>query len=291
MRPQSSAPRRLLTLALALLLCGALAALHHARSGSGDPVSGTVRDAALVPGQTLTLRVQQWWTAHVSALGNGPRLARENAQLKAQVHALSVQARDADAAQTENARLRALLDFEAKTSRPLLAAEVLAVKPLPQADTLTLSRGRANGVRPQQIALAADGTLVGQVLDVSARSCSVLLLSDGNSSVSAQAGRPVLLPTDRLVSPAGRRSVKTLGPVGLCQGDRTGLLLLTDLPPQADVLPGDIVTTSGLGGIFPKGLKIGVVSSVTTDRTRSVKTCRVRPSADFDHLEDAWLLQ
>ena len=270
---RSTSSRRPLTLLLALALCAALAML--ARAHLFSPVTGSVRDAALLPGQTVSLRVARWWRGHVTALADGPRLARENQTLRAQVHALSVRASDAADADAENARLRALLDFQARTPRALLAAEVVAVKPLPQADTLTLSRGRADRVHAAQIALSAGGALVGQVLDVSARSCSVLLLSDSSSSVSAQTVRPGAKP----------------GPVGLCQGDRTGLLSLTDLPPQADVLSGDVVTTSGLGGVFPKGVKIGVVVSVSVDRTRSIKTCRVRPAADFDHLEDAWLLQ
>ena len=64
---------------------------------------------------------------------------------------------------------------------------------------------------------------------------------------------------------------------------------LTYLPAEADVQAGDLVTTSGLGGVFPKGVSIGVVTSVIVDKSRSVKTARIQPSADLEHLEEAFL--
>jgi len=54
---------------------------------------------------------------------------------------------------------------------------------------------------------------------------------------------------------------------------------------------GDAVTTSGLGGVFPKSLPIGAVQSISIDKTRSLQTALLRPSADFDHLQEVFVIQ
>lgn len=275
-RSDRGGSKRGLALLLTLLLCGVLSALHQRiqRTGGNDPVTGAVRDAALVPAQGVSLRLSRWWRRNVLSPFAGPRLARENAALRSQVGRLTLQNQQLQTAQAENDRLRRLLAFEQKSPRPLIAAEVVAVKPSAQTDTLTLARGRRDGARLHGIVLAPDGSLVGQILEATERSCTVLMLTDSGSSVGAQVARPGLKD----------------GPVGICQGNRAGHIQLTYLPREADVRPGDLVTTSGLGGVFPKGLRVGKVVSVAFDKTRSIKTALVRPAADFDHLEEAFLL-
>ncbi len=275
MRPERD-NRRGGTLLLLLLACGLLTALHSraARRGAADPVSGVVRDMGLVPGQALSAQAGRWWHLSAGSLLSGPRLARENAALKGRVLDLSAQNKALLTAQAENARLRQLLGFEQRAPRPLLAAQVVALKPSPRSDTLTLNRGSAQGVRPQSVILAPNGALVGQVLDVSPRACQVLLLTDGVSSVGA------------LVHNHTPR-----GPIGLCQGDGQGRLRVTYLRSDAPLHVGDAVTTSGLGGVFPKSVPIGAVASVSVDKTRSLQTATLRPAADYDHLEEVFVIQ
>ena len=275
MRPERD-NRRGGTLLLLLLACGLLTALHSraALRGQADPLSGAVRDMGLMPGQVAVAQVSQWWGVSGGSLLAGPRLARENAALKARVLDLAAQNKSLLTAQAENDRLRQLLGFEQRAPRPLLAAQVIALKPNPHSDTLTLNRGSAQGVHPQSVVLAPNGTLVGQVLDVSARACDVLLLTDGASSVGA------------LVHNHTPR-----GPIGLCQGDGQGHLRVTYLRSDTPLHIGDAVTTSGLGGVFPKSVPIGAVAAVFVDKTRSLQTAVLRPAADYDHLEEVFLIQ
>ena len=263
-------------LLLALLACGLLTALH-ARSvqrGQADPVSGKVRDLGLVPGQTLVERLGRSWHLSAGSLLAGPKLARENAALNARVLELSSQNNSLLAAQAENARLRQLLGFEQVSTRPLLAAQVTALKPSPHFDTLTLNQGSAHGVHPRSVVLSPSGALVGQVLDVSPQSCTVLLLTDTESSVGALVHNHT--PHD---------------PVGLCQGQGSGRMQVTYLRSDAKLHVGDTVSTSGLGGVFPGALPVGQISSVFVDKTRSLQTALLRPAADFDHLEEAFVIQ
>ena len=275
MRPERDS-RRGGTLLTLLLLCGLLTALHarSARRGAADPITGAVSDLALVPAQIAAARFGAWWHLSAGSLLAGPRLARDNAALKARVLDLAAQNKSLLTAQAENDRLRRLLGFEGRSPRALLAAQVAALKPSAHSDTLTLNRGSASGVHSQSVVLAPNGALIGQVLDVSARACDVLLLTDAGSSVGA------------LVHNHTPR-----GPIGLCQGDGAGGLRVTYLRSDTTLHVGDAVTTSGLGGVFPKSLPIGAVASISVDKTRSLQTARLRPAADYDHLEEVFLIQ
>lgn len=279
MRPDPLRPerdsRRGGTLLLALAACGLLTALHArgTRGGRLDPVSGTVRDLGLVPGQAAAADIGRWWHLHVGSLLDGPRLAQDNAALQARVLDLAAQNKRLLTAQAENARLRHLLGFAARAPQPLVAAQVIALKPSPQTDTLTLNRGANAGVHLHSVVLAPNGALVGQVLTVSARSADVLLLTDANSSVGALVhnGTPH-------------------GPVGLCQGDGQGGLRVTYLRSDALLRPGEAVTTSGLGGVLPRDIPLGAVQAVAVDRTRSLQTATLKASAEFDHLEEVFVI-
>ena len=261
---------------LALLACGLLTALHarSASRGQTDPVTRTVRDRGLVPAQTLVARFGQRWHLSAGSVLSGPRLARENADLNKKVLELSAQNNDLRTAQAENARLRQLLGFEQASLRPLLAAQVTALKPNLGFDTLTLNQGSARGVHPRSVVLSPSGALTGQVLDASPGSSNVLLLTDAGSSVGALVRNHTLHE-----------------PVGLCQGVGAGRMQVTYLRSDAKLHVGDAVVTSGLGGVFPGALPLGTILSITIDKTRSLQTAVLRPAADFDHLEEAFIIQ
>ena len=275
MRPERD-KRRAGALLLALLACGLLTWLHarSAQRGQTDFVSHAVRDFSLVPAQAAVARLGRAWHLSAGSLLAGPKLARENAALNARVLELSAQNTDLLTAQAENGRLRHLLGFEQSSLRPLLAAQVSALKPNPHFDTLTLTQGSARGVHPRSVILSPSGALVGQVLDVSPESCDVLLLTDADSSVG------VLV-----------HNHTPHWPVGVCQGAGSGRMQVTYLRSDAVLHVGDAVTTSGLGGVFPAAIPLGQIEAITVDKTRSLQTALVRPAADFDHLEEAFVIQ
>jgi len=275
MRPERD-KRRGGALLLALLACGLLTALHarSAQRGQADPVSHVVRDLGLVPAQTLVARLGRSWHLSVGSLLAGPKLARENAALNARVLELSAQNNDLRTARAENIRLRRLLGFEQESLRPLLAAQVSSLKPNPHFDTLTLNQGSARGVHVRSVVLSPSGALVGQVLDVSLQSCTVLLLTDADSSVGAMV-----------------HNHTSHWPVGVCQGEGSGRMQITYLRSDAKLHVSDAVTTSGLGGVFPAAIPLGQIESITVDKTRSLQTAVLRPAADFDHLEEAFVIQ
>jgi len=248
---------------------------HHEIQAEGiNPVLAVLRDYTLVPLQNAGIKTGHIWKDCVTATFAGSRLARENDRLKDELISAQAQNRDLLAQQAENERLTQMLGLAQHTPTPLLAAQVLTLKPSPTQDTLTINRGLKDGVGPQSVILSPTGSLVGQVTDATSRSADVILITDQQSSVGAQ-----------ITGGNGKTCV------AVCQGTHSDLLNLTYLPVDADVKPGSRVVTSGLGGVFPKNVPIGVVVSVTTDQNRSMKTAVIRPDVDTNQMDDVFVRQ
>jgi rod shape-determining protein MreC len=197
------------------------------------------------------------------------RIAAENRRLEdevADMHrhnvALAEQAREAQ-------RLRALLGLRSGIGAKGIAAAVIGRQLSRWPTAIIIDKGRADGIRPRQPVIAAAG-LVGRIYSASAHSALVVPISDRNSSAGAMLQRT--------------------RDAGILEGDGDRCLL-NYLPLQADVSPGDVVVSSGLGVIFPRGILIGAVESVARDDTAAVKSARVRLSVDLPRLEEVLVLR
>jgi rod shape-determining protein MreC len=276
-RPSSRA-RAWAILLTTLILCGILTAINKREAQQGEPgaITSDLRRYVLAPPARVVMTARRWWGSHVAALLQGPELERENERLQALVAMLSQQNRELAGEDTENKRLRALLGFRSSSSMQLLPAEVIAVKPSPLRDSITLSIGDKDGVLRKTVVLDSSGALLGQVTDVTRDTSDVLLLTDDLSSVGV-----VVRQMNR---------AQTAGVVGICSGNRSALLSLTDLPQNADVRPGDRVETSGFGGVYPAGIPVGTVRSVSVDGATMLTGALVAPDAGFDNLQDVFVL-
>jgi rod shape-determining protein MreC len=262
---------------LVLLAIGiGLGVLHNRlkKAGRTDPALAVVRTglypfqkgaAFLYGGVNLNFN---WLLRGREVQTENTRLAAENARLKQENESLRKAA-------AEVTRLRVALHLVKAEKLPPLAAEVIGWLPSPHFDTIVLARGSRDGVKERMVVRTADG-LVGQVIDVGPASCEVMLLSDLNSGVGG------------LV----RRNNKSQG-VGIVQGVGRGMLLEVQyLKREADVKPGDVVVSSGYGGVVPPDIPIGVVESVVTDDARFLKTARVTPAAPLPgDLREALILR
>ena len=77
---------------------------------------------------------------------------------------------------------------------------------------------------------------------------------------------------------------------GVCKGDNSPFLYVAYLPNNADIRPADTIVTSGLGGVFPPGIRIGTVKGVMADEGSLNKRASVQPAVDFDKLEQVYVL-
>lgn len=137
--------------------------------------------------------------------------------------------------------------------------------------TLTINRGSNDNLAPDMPVVTPDG-LVGRVLNVTAHTATVLLITDPQSGVGAM--------------------VLETGVPGIVQGQSsvTGDVSLTNIPIIQSVQTGQTVITSGTGSIFPHGIPIGTVTSVVNDSSGLFKTATVRPFADLNRMEEVIVL-
>ncbi|MBX6378155.1 MAG: rod shape-determining protein MreC, partial [Clostridia bacterium] len=138
--------------------------------------------------------------------------------------------------------------------------------------TVTIDKGSAAGVREGMVVVEAQG-LVGRVVSTSPHTAVVRLLTDPQSGVGAQVQRA------------------ESGAYGVVLGQGSGRQLnMRFYSRDADVVPGDVVVTSGLSALFPAGLPIGRVTAVDSEDFGLVRTARVEPFADIDRLREVLLL-
>lgn len=176
--------------------------------------------------------------------------------------------------QAENKRLRQLLDFKSShTQFDVVAAEVIGRDFGTWSNTLTVNRGLNDGIEKYMPVISPQG-VVGFVSDVYPYSSRVQLMLDPRTSIGA-----VVQRSDSRVTSVVRGN-----------GNSPMEPLFVNIAREADVLDGDVLVTSGLGGIYPKGLLVGTVDSIHQDDNSFVKYAVVTPAADFSRLEEVLIL-
>jgi len=164
-----------------------------------------------------------------------------------------------------NYRLRKLLNFQKNMPHSVVAAEVVGKDSSPWYKTIIINKGKADGLVKGLPVVVPDG-ITGQIMDVSYQHSKVLLIIDQNSAV------------DALVQRTRAR--------GIIKGESAGQCLFKYVLRKHDVKVGDTVVSSGLDGVFPKGLLIGHVSGVIRRSSGIFQEVTVSPYVDFEKLEE-----
>lgn len=197
----------------------------------------------------------------VDTAENNRNLSEENRTLRA------VLARS-DEIRLENERLRLLLGFKEVQEFITLPARVIAEDASSWFRTVTIDKGSEQGVTEGLPVVVAEG-VVGRVVRSSPGFARVLLINDASSAVAS------LLQNNRAR--------------GICRGNGEQLVFDFVLR-QEEVKAGDRVVTSGMGGVFPKGLVVGRVKSVDRREFGLFQVIEVTPAVDFSHLEEVLVL-
>jgi len=221
-----------------------------------------------------------WWLAGLPArLGDSVRddavtrsmLAEDNRRLRNALLVSGARQARLQVAAAENARLRGLLGAAERGGLDVQLAPILDIDLDPTRQRLILDAGRRDGVRLGQSVIDAGG-LIGQIIEVTPATATVLLITDPDHAV------PVLV---------GRNGVRL---VAYGKG-RSDQLELPNIPLSADVKVGDAIITSGLGGRFPPGFPVGNVASLRPDDSRAFLVAALDPAARLDRGRDVLLLQ
>lgn len=225
--------------ALALFLMVA-----DARFRITDPVRVAVA-TVLYPVQWLMMRPVQAVHESASYLESLTAAQRRESEASQALVAMSLRATASDELNQENAHLRALLQLRERLTTAGVAAEVIYDSPDPYSRRVVLDRGQTDGIELGSAVVDEKG-VIGQVTRVYPLRAEVTLLVDRDQAI------PVFNPR------TGARSVAYGDPSPL----RSGGLELRFMPSNADVQEGDLLTTSGVDGLYPIGLPVAVVMSV-----------------------------
>ena len=204
------------------------------------------------------------WGNYIYLVG----LKKDNDRLKEKIieyQAKTVTYREALAT---NVRLRKLLKLKETLPAPTITARIIGRDPSQWFKTFSIDRSSSDGVMKGMPVITAEG-VVGQILDGGNRRAKVLQTIDPNSAIEVR--------------------IQDTRTQGIIKGTGTSYRLLY-VPKNNDVNQGDLLVTSGLGGVFPKGLAVAVVSSVVSNRRGMFLDIEAEPVVDFSRLENVLVI-
>ncbi|HVP37515.1 MAG TPA: rod shape-determining protein MreC [Terriglobales bacterium] len=211
------------------------------------------------PFNSLAVHVGQLYDVH-----------RKNKILNEKVTSLTLENTKLQEESRENQRLRQLLGFKSASSYQIIPAEVVSVEPERFSTSILINLGEKDGVKKNMPVINLEG-LVGKVSEVLTGSSVVQLLYHPNCRVPAVDSR------NRV-----QGIVKSKGGINLN---------LDNVPTEEDVKSGDEIYSSGMGKVFPEGLKIGQVLRVYPAGDSVFKTIILKPAVDFSRLEEIFLIK
>lgn len=203
-------------------------------------------------------------------LSSREKLLAENARLKLQQTLFKAQLQKLQALKAENIRLRGLLQSPKKISERVLIGELLAVDLEPFTRQIVIDKGSRDEVYLGQPIVDAEGTM-GQIIHLGPFSSTAMLITDANHAIPVQVNRN------------GLRAIA----LGTGASDK---LSLPYLPISADIVVGDLLTTSGLGGRFPPGYPVAKVTEIKKDPTLPYAAISAMPAAQLERAREVLLV-
>lgn len=256
------------------LVLGVAIVLHvtiisaQVNTAAGLPVLRVVTFGAFAELQRLVsgavTGVQDLWQGYVALR----TVHGENAALRQQIQDLQIQLQAERALAQRAEDLRRLLELRARAELETTAAEIIAAAASPEFRTVTIDKGTSDRLQTDMAVISPSG-VVGRVILPSPRASKVQLLVDRNAAAGA--------------------AIQRSRAQGVVVGLGTDELRLDYVPGTADVKPGDLVVTSGIDGIYPKGFVIGTVETVERG-AGPYHEIRVRPAVDFARLEEVLIV-
>ena len=236
------------------------------------PTSGFVRKIVLevaAPVQYVlnasARSVGDAWSRYIFLVG----MEDENRNLKKKINELKADLILYQEGYLEAERLKKLLSIKDDYEYHLVSARVIGKEQAALSKTILINKGGTQGLRVGMPVLAEPG-LIGRIIDISWHASKVLLLIDESSNIDAIVQRSRV---QGIINGAGSRGC-----------------IMKYVSKAQDVKEGDIIVSSGLGGIFPKGLMLGVVSSVDRQESGLFLKIKIAPSIDFSKLEEVSVL-
>lgn len=200
---------------------------------------------------------------------------KENEQLKSDLNELKNKLALYEGLENENSRLHSLLELKNDYSNlKSTAAEVIAREAGNWFTVFTINKGKNDGIDINQPVLTSGG-LVGHTTEVGSNWAKIVTMIDTSHSASGMSVR-------------SGSYVQIDGDISLMGG---GLCKMTNISEQADVIIGDTIVTSGIGGVYPKDIVIGTVVEFKNSESGAGNYAIIKPSVDFSRLTEVLVLQ
>jgi rod shape-determining protein MreC len=233
--------------------------LRYGLQGAAYPVQVAVNSPAAA------------WHWLTGSLATRSSLQTQNLQLHTQVQSLQLELLRQQALEQENAQLRELHATLPPLVKKWLVAEVIGVESGTLRQRIIINKGLRDGVHVNQPVVDGAGVL-GQVAHVGPWSSEVILITDPEHALPVQITR------------TGLRTIA----VGSGNADE---LLLTYLAANSDVKSGDVLVSSGLGGVFPAGYPVGHITGVRRETNQLLAQVRAAPQAGIDRAREVMLIE
>lgn len=242
--------------------------------GSANPLSGAL-GVITTPLRGAFSSIANWVEDRYDYAFRYDELVEENERLKQENAQLQEQLRDSEDALDENEVLRDILELDQKRKDFVWElASVTARGATNWASTLTLNKGSHHGVSPGNCVVDRYGNLVGIVDEVSLNWCTVITIIDPELELGAQVART--------------------NSAAILEGDFSlmgqGKLKLSYLPETTLLLSGDEVLTSGMGGVYPSGLKVGTIDEILSEVSGMGRYAILSPATDLNELRQAFII-
>lgn len=243
--------------------------------GDSGPLSG-VLGVVTTPLRSALSSVAGWMEDRYNYAFQYETLVQENEELKRRIAELEASNRKAEDAIEENEALHDLLGLaQQRADFVFESAQVTARGATNWASTLTLNKGSKHGVAVDDCVVDQYGYLVGIVDEVGYNWCTVITVVDPELELGGLLSR-----TDS---------------AAILEGDLAlmgeGKLKLTYLPETTQMLAGDEVLTSGMGGVYPSGLKVGTIDAILTDASGMGRYAVISPATDLDDLGQMFIIK
>lgn len=243
--------------------------------GASGPLSG-VLGVVTSPLRGAVSSLAGWMEERYNYAFQYDALLQENETLKQRNAELEKTARDAEDALAENELFRDLLGLAQKREDFVFEfANITARGATNWASTLTLNKGTDHGVAKSNCVIDQYGNLVGIVDEVSYNWCTVITVVDQELEMGGLISRT--------------------NSAAILEGDFAlmgqGKLKLTYLPENTQLISGDEVLTSGMGGVYPPGLKVGTIDEILTDESGMSRYAVISPSAALNDLRQVFIIK
>ena len=224
------------------------------------------------PFQYVLTKAGSWTVGTFKAIVRLRRVSKENVSLRSALAELEAKEKIYESLKEENKKLRGSLKFkkESAYSSRMIGADIIGRSPSSWFEVIEVNRGLRDGVYEDMAVINKDG-VVGRTVEVGPATSKVLLITDPGSSIGGQS--------------------KKSKDLGIVVGGAMDRMRMNYVIPAANIAVDDIIVTSGIGRVFPKGIPIGRVAKVQMRDYDIFKQVEIEPMVRFSQLEHVFLIR